>query len=335
MTSRLRLGVRLSRGRAAVVVAAILAVGGGPALAASDSAYPNRPIRIVVPYSPGGVSDTLARVIGERLEQAWGQPVIVENRPGASGNIASDQVAKAAADGYTLLLAGNSITILPSTAGARAVDPVRAFAPVLKLVAQPILIAVHPSLRADTLADLVALARASPGTIAYASPGIGTTDHLAAALLWTRAGVELIHVPYANSGQEIKDLVKGETPVAFITAGAVAPWLARGEVRALAVTTPQRIAAMPGVPTVAESGFPDFEVVSWYGLLAPAGTPAEIVDRLNREITRILEIPGLRERFAALGTLPAAGTPDQFAREISALVDAWAPIVKAAGIVPQ
>ncbi len=307
----------------------------GDAFAATDAQYPSRTIRIIVPFSPGGVSDTLARIIGSKFERRFGQSVVIENRPGASGNIASETLARAAPDGYTLLITGNNVTILPSTARARAVDPVRAFAPIARLVTQPILIAVHPSLPVNSLSDLVTLARSEPGKLAFASAGVGTTDHLAAATLWMRANVDLLHIPYANSGQEIKDLLQGEIKVSFITMGAVAAYLARGDLKALAVTSRRRVAAMPDVPTIAESGFPGFEVMSWFGAFAPAGTPPMIIDKLNREMVRILELPDVREKCAALGAEPATNDPDQFGEEIRSLVDYWAPIVKAAGIPQQ
>jgi len=186
------------------------------ARSAEQAPYPNRPIRLVVSFSPGGTSDTLARMLSEHLEAAFGQPVVVENRPGASGNLASDLVARAAPDGYTLLQAANGITILPSTHGERAVDPVRAFAPVTKLVTQPILVAINASLPVATLQQLVALAKTEPGRLAYATPGVGTTDHLAAAMLFRRANAELLHVPYASNAAEIKDLVQGEVKVAAL-----------------------------------------------------------------------------------------------------------------------
>jgi tripartite-type tricarboxylate transporter receptor subunit TctC len=319
-------------------LSAVLALAAGQpdmARSAEPVPYPNRPIRLVVSFSPGGTSDTLARMLGEHLEAAFGQQIVVENRPGASGNIASDLVARAAPDGYTLLLAGNGITILPGTHGERAVDPVRAFAPVTKLVTQPILVASNASLPVSTLPQLVALAQAEPGRIAYASPGVGTTDHLAAAMLFRRANAELLHVPYASNAAEIKDLVQGEVKVAFITLGAVRPFLSSGQLKALAVTTSRRVAAYPDVPTVAESGYPGFEVTSWYGVLAPAGTPPEIIRRLHAEIARVLQLSSVRDKIVALGAEPVGSTPAQFGDEIRSLVRFWAPIVEASGIASR
>ncbi len=314
------------------VLAMGLAIPFDSVAGATDARYPSRPIRLIVAFSAGGVMDTVARTIGERLEDALGQPVVVENRPGASGNIASDLVAKATPDGYTLLVAANAITVLPSTHGARAIDPVITLAPITKLATQPVLIAIHPALRVNSLPELIALAQRTPEKLAYATAGVGTTDHLAAEMLWTRAGVEALHVPYTTTGQEIKDLLAGEVRISFILLGSVAPYLRSGQLKALALTGRQRVAAIPGVPTVAESGFPGFEVMSWYGLLAPAGTPKDIVDALQREVARILQLPDVRERFATLGLEPVGSTPAQFGDEIRALVRFWPPVVKAAGI---
>jgi tripartite-type tricarboxylate transporter receptor subunit TctC len=319
----------------AMAATALLMAHAEPARGAQDAPYPNRAIRVVVAFSPGGTSDTLARMLGAQLEAAFGQPVIVENRPGASGNIASEMVARAAPDGYTLLLGSTGITILPSLLGERAVDPVHALTAITKLATQPILIATNPALPVATLSDLVALARKEPGGVAYASAGIGTTDHLAAALLWTRARVDLLHIPYANNGAEVKDLLHGDVSVAFITLGAVRPFLRTGQLKGLAVTTLRRVAAFPDIPTVAESGFAGYEVNSWYGVLAPAGTPPAIVERLNHEFIRALQLPEVREKIVGLGAEPAGSSPAQFADEISSLMKQWPPIVESAGIAKQ
>jgi tripartite-type tricarboxylate transporter receptor subunit TctC len=323
---------RRSRSFTASILAAACVAAPLSSAAVAAEPYPTRPIRIVVAFSAGGVIDTVTRMVGTRLEETFGQPVIVENRPGASGNIASEAVAKAAPDGYTLLAAANPVTVLPSTHGARAVDPVRAFAPITKLATQPILIAINPALRVDSVSDLIALGKRSPERLAYATAGVGTTDHLAAAMLWTRAGVEALHVPYTNTGQEIKDLLAGEIRISFIVLGTVAPYLRSGQLKALAVTGMRRVAAIPDVPTVAESGFSGFEATSWSGLLAPAGTPKDIIDTLHREVARILQLPDVRDKLVAMGMEPVGNTPEQFADEIKALVKFWPPVVKAAGI---
>ena len=318
--------------RVAIVALALGATAPiAPAQAALDEAYPIRPIALIVPFSPGGVADTLARVVGEKLEASLGQPVLIENKVGAGGSIATEAVAKAAPDGYTLLIAGPGITILPSIR-VHAIDPTVAFAPVTKLVTQPILIAANVSLPAHDLGELVAYARRAPQRLAYATAGVGTTDHLAAALLWGRANVDALHVPYASSAQETRDLVQGEVQVAFITIGAVRPLLNRGQLKAVAVTSRRRAATLPDVPTIAESGFPGFDISSWFGLLAPAGTPAAVVARLQREVVRILALPEVGDRLAPLGAEPVGSTPDEFADDIKVQLKLWPSIVNAAGI---
>jgi len=276
--------------------------------------------------------DTMMRMLAEKLEPALGQPIIIDNRPGASGNIASDIVAKSAPDGYTLLVAFTSLAVLPSTYGARAVDPVAAFTPVTKLVTQPVLIVVNPSLGVDSLSGLVALARAAPGTVAYATAGVASIDHLSAETLSRRAGIEMVHVPYTNVGQELKDLRAGEVRVAFILFGTAQPYLSTGQLKALAFTSAQRVPAYPEIPTVAESGFPGFEMLSWFGVFAPAGTPAEIVNRLNQEFVRVLKSPEVQENLASKALVPVGNAPEQFGEEIKSLVEFWRPVVKDARI---
>jgi tripartite-type tricarboxylate transporter receptor subunit TctC len=302
------------------------------AYAAGPAPYPNRPIRLIVPFTAGNQLDVFARLVGDRLAESLGQPVLVENRPGVSGNAASEAVAKAPPDGYTLLVSGVLITLLPHTYGARAVDPVASFAPITRLAQQPIVIAVNASLNVNSLSDLIALARREPGKIAYATSGVGTAQHVTMTMLSQRAGVELLHVPYANSGQLIGDVLAGNVPVAMSFPGTVEPHLATGRLKALAVTSAHRATAWPDVPTVAESGFPGFEVQSWAGVLAPAGTPPEIIDSLHREIVRILNIPEVRNAFLAQSAEPVGNTPEEFAAEIKQSVARWAPVVKAAGI---
>ncbi len=305
-----------------------------PASAADTGPYPNRPIRLILAFS-GGVMDSLARVLGDRLEQALGQPVVVEARTGASGNIAAEYVARAAPDGYTLLVAPVTITVLPSTHGARAVDPVRAFAPITKLATQPSLIVANAALGVNTLPDLIALARDAPGKIAYATPGIGTTQHLAASLLWNRAKVDLLHVPYSNSSQVIKDVVAGQVPVALALLATVEPFVRSGHLRALATTSAHRAAAFPDVPTVTELGFPGFDFVTWYGLVAPKGTPHDIIETLYRESARIVHTPDVRNKLVLMGGEPVGNTPEQFSAEIRADVARWPAIVKAATVLDE
>ncbi|MEP6996572.1 MAG: tripartite tricarboxylate transporter substrate binding protein [Betaproteobacteria bacterium] len=302
------------------------------AVAADTGDYPNRPIRIVVPFAPGTQLDLAGRIVSAKLSEAVGQPVIVDNRPGASGNIGSDAVAKAAPDGYTLLLTGSFITSLPSTMGSRAVDPIAAFAPITKLSEPPMMIVVNPALNVRTLDELIALARKAPGKIAYSTPGVGSSQHLAAVMLQQRTGVELLHVPYANGGQALNDVVSGIVPVYFSFIGTVESFLRSGRLRALAVATGRRATNWPDVPTIAELGYQDFAVTSWNCMLAPAGTPPEIIARLHRELARIVQQPDVRAQFLTMGSEPMSNTPEQFSGEIKAAVARWSDVARLAGI---
>lgn len=304
------------------------------AAAADSEPYPNRTIRIVVP-SAAGAADLPARLIGEKLEEALGQPVNVENRPGASYNIASEIVSKAPADGYTLLVTTSVITLLPSTLGKLAVDPVASFTPIMKLASVPLVIVAHPSLGVNSLDDLLALARQKPGRIAYATQGVGTVAHLTATMIARRAGVEMLHIPYVNTGQALKDVLSGEVPVYFSFRGTVDGMLRGGQVKGLAVASTRRMQAWPEIPTVVELGFAEAAVDPWYGLLAPAGTPPEIIDRLYRELARIIQLPELREKFAQMGMELVGSTPQQFSTEIREAAARWPAIVKAAGFRPE
>ena len=316
----------------AVLVSIVLSSIALAANAAGTSAYPNRPIHLIVPFTAGNQLDVFARLIGDRLAESMGQPVVVENRPGASGNAASEAVAKAAPDGYTLLVSGVLITLLPHTYGSRAVDPMVAFAPITRLAQQPIVIAANASLNLNSLSDLVALARREPGKITYATSGVGTAQHVAMTMLSQHADIDLLHVPFANSGQLIANVLSGEVSIAMSFPGTVEPHANGGRLKALAVTSAHRALAWPDIPTVAESGFAGFDVQSWAGVLAPAGTPPEIVGRLHREIVRILKIPEVRNAFLAQSAEPVGNTPEEFAAEIRSSVARWAPVIKAAGI---
>jgi len=311
-----------------------IAVSVGPVGAAGDDVdkYPTRPVRLIVPFTAGNQLDVLARIVGSRLALALGQPVIVENRPGVSGNVASETVAKAAPDGQTLLMTGVLITLLPHTYGARAVDPVAAFTPVTRLSQQPIVIVANAAFGIDSLAALMARARAAAVPLAYATAGTGTAQHVAMTMLAERAGVHFTHVPYANSGQLIGDVLSGEVPLAMSFLGTVAPHLTSGRLKALAVTGARRSPLWPDIPTVAESGYPGFDVEAWAGVLAPAGTPAAIIARLHDEIARIAQLPEVRDVIAAQSAEIVANSPAAFAAEIRASVAQWGPVVKAAGI---
>ena len=301
----------------------------------AQGAYPSRPIRLVVPFAAGSQADITARLVGARLSESVKQPVVVENLPGASANIGGEVVARAAPDGYTLLFGGSLMTLLPSTSSSPVVDPVAAYAPVAKLAEPPVVIVVNAAFGVATLADLIARAKREPGRIAYATQGIGSVPHLAMATIARKAGVDLLHVPYANTPLAIKDVVAGEVPVFVSFLGPINAQLQAGQLRALAVVSSRRAPAFPELPTVVELGYPEAAMAPWNGILAPAGTPPEIVRMLNAELAAIVAQPEMRERFAQMGMAPLAPTPEQFAAEIRDAVARWPAIVKAAGIVPN
>ena len=305
----------------------------GNLAAAADEKYPDRPIHLVDPYGAGGANDLFGRIIGARLAEALGQPVIVENRGGAGGNIGTEYVAKAKPDGYTLLIGSNgNNTINPALYPSLPFDAAHAFSAITKLATVPVVLVASPSLPAAKLGDVIQLAKSQPGKLAYASPGVGSTAHLTAALLASRTGIELLHVPYKGGGAAIGGVLTGDVPLAFVVISTAQALAQAGRVRAIAVTSIARSAAMPDVPTVAESGVPGFDVSSWYGLLAPAGTPPDIIARLHAETIRILKQPDVQQQFLAMGAAPVGNTPEAFDEEIRADLARWAAVVKAAGI---
>jgi len=306
-----------------------------PLVCAAADPYPSRALHIIVSFPPGTTTDTLARTVAQRLGEALGQPVIVENRPGAAGNVGLALAAKAAPDGYTLTIGGAAMCINPAIYGARVVDPIRDFGPVAKLASSPIVIVAHPSVRANTLQELLELARNTPQKLAYSTPGVGTPTHVAAELLAQRANIQLVHIPYPGTGQLLTDVISGEVPVAFTLLGAGQPFLKSGQLKAIATTGSDRVAALPDTPTVAESGFPGYDVSAWYSILVPAGTPAEMIERLNHELVRVIALPDVRERLISIGMVPETSTPQQLATNIRAEVARWRPIIKAAGITQE
>ena len=305
------------------------------ATAAAGDSYPSRPIRFVLAQAPGAVVDGVMRRVADKLAVAMSVPVLIENRPGASGNVASVYVAKQAPDGYTFLVGATGMTTLPTTLGSGAVDPLRALAPVSLLIRQPIVIVAHPAAGIDSLEELLERARREPGALAYSSGGVGTTDHLAALLLSMRAGVQMVNVPYVSIGQEVKDLVAGEVKLGFVTVGNAKPHVSSGTLKALAIATARRSAALPEVPTIAESGFPGFDVGLWQGVFAPYGTPPEIIERIHTELARVLALPEVRTFLAASGVEAVGSSPQEFAEEIRAGLRTWPPLLKAAGLAAQ
>lgn len=294
--------------------------------------YPNKSIKIVVPFPPGGATDILARAIGFELQKAWGQTVVIENKPGAGGNTGADLVAKSPADGYTLIMATvGTHAINMSLYAKMPYDAVKDFEPVVLVAGVPNLLVVHPSVNAKTVRELTALAKSQPGKLNVASSGNGTSIHLSAELYKQMAGVDILHVPYKGSAPAVADLLGGQVQMMFDNMPVSLPHVKAGKLRALAVTSMTRSAALPDVPTMDEEGLKGFDATSWFGLLAPAGTPKDIVAKLNAASVKALASAEMRERLAAQGAEPMGNTPDQFAAFIKAEIDKWAKVVKASG----
>ena len=305
----------------------------GLAAGASAQDYPNKPIRLIVPFAPGGVTDTTARVIAERLGQRLGQQVVVDNKPGASGNIGTQMVAAAEPDGYTLLLGfDGTLVVNPNVQAKVPFDPVKDFAPVSKIGDAVLIIVTHPSVPAKNLTELIAYSKTLPGGLSYGSAGTGTTPHLAGELLKAKSGLQLTHIPYKGGGQAMGDLVGGTLPVLYTAVAGAHQFVKKGQVNAIAVSSMKRSASLPDVPTVNESGVPGFESSSWVGILAPARTPKAIVDRLQREIHAVTQQPETRERLDALGVSAEGSTAAEFAAQIKGDLEKYAAIVKVANI---
>ena len=297
--------------------------------------YPTRPVQIIVPFTPGTGMDILARMVGQKLSERWGQPVIVDNRPGASGNIGTDLVVKAAPDGYTLLITANTLVMTVSLYRNVPYDPIKDLAPVEKMAVGTMAITLNPSVPAHTLKEFVAYAKANPGKLAYGSPGVGTPQHLATELLKSEAGIDMLHVPYKGSAGAITGLLSGDVAMMSNALHAVLPQVKAGKLNAIAVGGPKRSRVAPDIPTFAESGYPDFDVDFWYGLLAPAATPKEIIAKLNQDITQVLNAPEMREKLSDQGLEPVTGTPEQFAELIRTDLARWAKVIKTAGITAE
>ncbi len=294
--------------------------------------YPDKPIRMIVAVPPGGPADTLARLVAPRLGEALGQTVVIDNRPGANGNIAYEMAARAVPDGYTFVLVAAGVAINPSLYREVRYDALKDFAPITQGIAVPNILVVHPTVAAASVRELVALAKARPGQITFASAGNGTSGHLALEQFRLMAGIEVIHVPYKGGGPALSEVLAGQVQALFSIALAAMPQVQAGKVRALAITSARRSALAPELPTVAEVGYPGFEVVGWFGWLAPARTPPEIVKRLNGEIVRILNQPQTKQRLLALGADPVGGTAQAFAAFIRSEHDKWARVIRQAGI---
>ena len=309
---------------------ASLALAAVPATAFAQ-AYPQKTIRFVVPFPPGGATDALARILGERMSDAWKQPVLIDNRAGAGGNIAAELVAKSPADGYTIIVVGMSHAANLALYSRLAYHPVRDFAPVTQAVAMNMFLVVHPSLPVRSVKELIALARAKPGALNYASGGSGSTPHMAMELFKSLAKIDLVHVPYKGT-QSVIGIMRGEAALLFENLISVGAHVQSGKLRALAVGATKRSGAMPELPPVAEAGVPGYEMAAWFGVLAPAGTPRPVVTTLHREMANTLKQPEVRERFAKLGAEPVGSTPEDFDALIKSEIAKWGKVVKEAGL---
>ena len=299
---------------------------------AFPQAYPSKPIRIIVPFPAGGSADTLSRTIGQKLTESWGQQIVVENRPGASGNIGTDAAAKSAPDGYTLLMTPSSIASNPSLYPKLAYDPVKDFVPVSEVAWTAMILVVHPSVPANSVKELIALAKSKPGQLNYASAGRGTTNHLAGELFKYMAGIDMVHIPYKGNPLAVLDVLSGQVSVMFDFMITSLPHVKAGKLRALAVTDAKRSPQLPDVPTVSEAAVPGFEAGTWFAVFAPTGTPAAIVTQLNKEIVRILNLPDIKERLFQLGAEPRPSTPEQLATHLKQDMEKWAKLIKEANI---
>ena len=316
-------------------IAGILACSAAPLLAHAQSAYPTRPIRIVVPTAPGSAADTLARVLSQPLAERLGQPVVVDARPGGSTIIGMEIVAKAAPDGHVLLIALPALAINPSIRPTLPYDALRDFAPITQAISQANLFVVHPSLPARSAKELVALAKARPGELVYASSGVGTSSHLTVELFMLMSGTRMLHVPYKGPTPGVIDLVAGRVAVMAASTISSIAHVRAGRLRAIGVSTLARVPGLPDIPTVAESGVPGYESVSWFGLAAPAATPKDTISRLHRESVSILSAPAIRDQFAKDGSLVVAGTAAEFDAYIRNEIVKWARVVKSADIKPE
>jgi len=326
-----------ARRRAAGIAAAatlwVPAVCAAAAAPSDDAArYPERPIRLLVGFAPGGGTDTTARAIAQRLGGALGQQVVIDNRPGAAGNIATEIVARSSPDGYTLLMGTiAALAINPTLFGNLPFDPIKDFAPITQAVNSTNVLVVHPSVKANNVKELIALAKATPDKILYGSSGVGGAGHLAGELFCTLGGVKMVHVPYKGGGPVMVDLLAGQVHSVFATAATAIPHIKTGKIRPLGVTTLKRAGMLPDIPTIAEQGLKGFDANNWYGLLAPAKTPRAIVDKLNAEVVKVLNMPEIKQYLFSQGLDPAPTTPEEFGAYVKSEMSKWATVVRNAG----
>ena len=314
---------------AAVALTALLATSGAQGQAGT---YPDKPIRFVVPYPPGGGTDVIARIVHERFQAALGQTIVIENKGGAGGSVGTDVVAKAAPDGYTVLFTLSSHTINPAIFPKLSYDTVRDFEPVGSVASLPQILVANPQFPANTVAELIALAKAKPGSLSFASVGNGSPGHLAGELFKLRTGTQMTHIPYRGGGPAVTDVMGGQVPLLWVSIPAAAQFVKTGKLKALGVSTLKRSAAFPDVPTLQESGVADFEVDSWYAIFVPAKTPPAIIDKLNRALNSVIADASIREKLLAQGSEGVGGTPEALGRIVAAELPMWAKLAKDANI---
>ncbi len=302
---------------------------------ASAQAYPNRAIRMVVPFAPGGGTDTNARIVAQKLSEQLNVPVVVDNRPGAGSMLGTELVVRAAPDGYTLLNVSPELTINPSLQPKIPYDALKDLAPVSQSVSSQYVLSTHPSVPVKSLKEFIALAKARPGQLNYGSSGVGSANHLAGVLFQGMTGTQLVHVPFKGAGPATIALMGGEIDFSFTSTTAAVAQVKLGRLRAIAVTGPKRFSEMPDIPTVSKAGVPGFVITGWFGVLAPAGTPREIVNKLSAEIVKVVKLPAVQERFASLGTVPVGSSPEEFAAFLRAEIEKWSRVVKASGARPD
>lgn len=319
----------LRRRMAAIAAFATLGLAGAPA---SAQDYPTRPIKLVVPFAAGGGSDIVARTVGQKLAESLGQPVVIENKPGAGGNIGTDQVAKATPDGYTILMGVfGPIAVNPSLFSKLPYDPIRDFEPITQAVTVTNMLAVHPSVPANTVAELIEYGRKNPGKLASATGGTGTAGHMASELFKSMTKLDMAVIPYKGAAPAVNDVLGGQVPMTFEALLSTLPFVKAGKLKAIAVTTSTRSSLLPNVPTIAEAGLIGYDANNWYGFLAPAHTPRAVIDKLHREIVKVLALPEVKERLAGVGAEPVGNSPQEFAAVIRADVAKWKRIVQETG----
>jgi tripartite-type tricarboxylate transporter receptor subunit TctC len=302
---------------------------------AQAQTFPAKPVRFIVPFATGGASDIVARVIGQKLGEAWAQTVLIDNRAGGSGMIGTELVARAAPDGYTLLVVEPTFAITPGLFFKVPFDVQKDFAPIAQIGQAPQVLVVHPSVPVKTVNELIALARAKPGQLNFASPGTGTTGHLGLELFKMMAKVDMVHIPYKGAGPAVADLLGGQVSVAVVSVSSAQTNIKAGRLRALGVTSAKRFGGTPDIPTIAEAALPGFDTLQWWGLVAPRATPADIVNRIAADVGRLTAAPDMKERMLALGAEPVASSPERFALFIRDEIDKWGKLVRASGARPD